>query len=108
MNYQITSFNRATGSIEVLFKDGDEQLAIYNVDLQINDNGLFIAGEELDAYLKAMFPQHIIDRRQKLAAGIANANEIEALVVPLPPPPLPEIVLPVEEVQPEATGTQNA
>lgn len=105
LNYQIVSFNKELGSIEVLFKDGEEQLAIFNVDLPITDEGLFIAGEELDAYLRAMYPQHIIDRHRKLAAGIANIADIEALVVPLP---VPEIVPIVAEDQPQTIGTQDA
>ena len=105
LNYQIVSFSKELGSIEVLFKDGEEQLAIYNVDLPITDGGLFIVGEELDAYLRAMYPQHIIDRRNKLKAGISNAPEIEALVVPLP---VPEMVPIVAEDQPQTIGTQDA
>ena len=106
LNYQIISFNKKFGSIEVLFKNNEEPIATFNVDLQINDDGLFMAGEELDAYIRAMYPQHLLDRQNKLMAGIANESVIEALVIPLPPPP--EYVPPVNEVQPATTGTQDA
>lgn len=83
ISYQITSFNPSFGNIYVLFKKDDVVIASYNVDVPLTDAGLFITGEELDRYLLGMFPQHVIDRKNKLEAGIPNATAIASLVVPL-------------------------
>ena len=84
INYQIYSFNKVSGNAGVLFKKNDTVVASYNVDIPLTDDGLFITGEELNNYLLAMFPQHVVDRQNKLEAGISNAADIQNLVVPLP------------------------
>lgn len=91
ISYQIYNFNKNLGSITVKYKNGEEVVATYNVDIPLTDAGLFIIGEELNNYLLAMYPQHVSDRKDKLTAGIPNAAEIEALALPL------EEVLPVIE-----------
>jgi len=83
ISYQITSFNPSFGNISVLFKKDDVVIASYNVDVPLTDAGLFITGEELNNYLLRMFPQHVIDRKNKLEAGIPNAADIASLVVPI-------------------------
>jgi hypothetical protein len=83
ISYQITSFNPSFGNISVLFKKDDVVIASYNVDVPLTDAGLFITGEELNNYLLGMFPQHVIDRKNKLEAGIPNAADIASLVVPI-------------------------
>jgi hypothetical protein len=83
ISYQIYSFDEISGSIAVLFKKNDITIASYNVDIPLTDDGLFITGEELNSYLLAMFPQHIIDRQNKLEIGVPNATDIQNLVVPL-------------------------
>ena len=83
ISYQIYNFDKNLGSISVLFKLNDIFIASYNVDIPLTENGLFISGQELDKHLLGMFPQHIIDRKNKLELGILNSVEIENLVVPL-------------------------
>jgi hypothetical protein len=83
ISYQIYNFDKNLGSISVLFKFNDNFIASYNVDLPLTENGLFISGQELNNYLLGMFPQHIIDRKNKLELGISNSAEIESLVIPL-------------------------
>ena len=83
ISYQITSFNSDFGNISVLFKKDNAVIATYNVDVPLTDDGLFITGEVLNSYLLGMFPQHIIDRKNKLEAGIPNASVIASLVVPI-------------------------
>jgi hypothetical protein len=104
ITYQIYEFNEQLGNIQVMFKDDEEVLACYSVDIPIGDNGLFMSGEELDAYLRGMFPQHIIDRKNQLLNGIPNSNEIASLVIPLPVV-IPETDAP--ENQPLSEGTQT-
>lgn len=106
LNYQITSFDEDLGSIEVLYKNGEEYLATYNVDIPLTDSGLYITGQELHSYLMALFPTSVMLRIEKLEAGIPNADQIEALVVPLPP--VLDLTPPVDEIQPKTTGTQQA
>ncbi len=83
ISYQITSFNSDFGNISVLFKKDNAVIATYNVDVPLTDDGLFITGEVLNSYLLGMFPQHVIDRKNKLEAGIPNASVIASLVVPI-------------------------
>jgi hypothetical protein len=83
ISYQIYKFNPDSGNISVLFKLDNKVIASYNVDVPLTDGGLFITGEELNSYLLRMFPQHIVDRQNRLDAGISNADEIASLVVPI-------------------------
>lgn len=83
ISYQIYNFNKDLGSITVKYKNGENVVATYNVDIPLTEGGLFVAGEELNKYLLAMYPQHVIDRKNKLVAGIPNVAEIEAVSLPL-------------------------
>lgn len=98
--YQIIEFNEVTGSIVVMFKNGDEVLGIFNVDLPFTEDNLYISGAELESYILGMYPQSIIDRRELLKSGVANSADIAALVVPIPPPPVidPDLAIPVTEI----------
>jgi hypothetical protein len=107
ISYQIIDFNKITGSILVMFKYNEEILATYNVDLPFTDDGLFISGDELNNYLKNMYPQHIIDRREKLDAGIPNTADIESLVIPLPLPDHLNVESAPADQQPLTTGTMT-
>lgn len=80
-NYKIISFNESAGSIVVEF---DPTMANLAIDVPLNNEGLFITGEELDAYIKGFIPTWHIERMQKLSAGVPNANEIASLVETVP------------------------
>jgi hypothetical protein len=80
-NYQITAFNASTGSILVSYLHNGETFVTYNVDIPLDENNNFIVGEALDTYISGMFPVATLARSQALKAGIANAAEIQALVV---------------------------
>jgi hypothetical protein len=101
--YQIIEFYEPTGSIVVQFKNGDEVLGVFNVDLPFTDDGLYIHGAELEAYIMSMYPHSILERRERLSAGVANSADIAALVVPLPPTPIidPEIAIPITVIDSE-------
>jgi hypothetical protein len=82
MEYQIISFNRETGSIEVLYRKNDKVLGIWNIDIPI-ENGNYISGAKLETRILAQYPSWVLERADQIAAGIANEAEIAALVVPL-------------------------
>lgn len=81
MDYKIVNFYPEEGKIEVFFSD---KLANHLIDLPINDDGLFITGQELDTYIKGFIPTWHLERMEKLKAGIINSNEIANLVEVMP------------------------
>jgi hypothetical protein len=79
--YQIIGFDKATGSIKISF---DEKMAPIAIDVPLNEQGVYITGAELDAYIQGFIPTWHLDRINQIAAGIANEVDIESLVQPLP------------------------
>jgi hypothetical protein len=77
MNYKIISFDRDSGSIVIKFA---ENMAPINIDLPLNEDGLYITGEALNEYVKGFIPTWHLERLSRIQAGIANADDIEALV----------------------------
>lgn len=77
MNYKIISFDSSNGSIVIKFS---ENMSPVSVDLPLNENGLYITGEELDEYVKGFIPTWHIERLARIQEGVANAADIEALV----------------------------
>jgi hypothetical protein len=94
MNYKIISFDPTNGAIVVRYRD---DMAPINIDLQLDENGLFPTGSALDEYIRAFIPVWHLERLDRLAAGVPNASEIQALVQeepvvePLEVVPTPEI-----------------
>lgn len=82
MNYVIKHFIEETGQLTVDF-DGH----VFSIDVPLNQDDLYVTGEELDAYIKGFAPTDYINRNNKIAVGIANSAEIKALETePLPSP----------------------
>jgi hypothetical protein len=80
MNYVIKHFIEETGQIVVSFNGH-----IFSIDTPLTQDGLYITGEELDAYIKGFAPTDFINRKEKIAAGIANSAVLKALETePLP------------------------
>lgn len=77
--YKIVSFNELHGQIEIQY---DVNYPPVCVDLPL-ENGLFLTGDALDAYIQGFIPVTHIDRLNTLKNGVANANEIQALVQPI-------------------------
>lgn len=96
ITYKIIGYNN--GSIIVQYSKGDNILATYNYDVPLNENGLFITGEELDRNLIAMMPTSWADRLDALAKGVPNEDEIKALV---------QVTAEEEIPQPESVGLQD-
>jgi hypothetical protein len=76
--YVITKFNEDAGQIIVRF---DANMSPVAIDLPI-ENGVYPTGAALDQYIKGFIPTWHIERLNTLKAGIPNAAEIAALVVP--------------------------
>jgi hypothetical protein len=80
MNYIIKHFIEETGQIVVSFGEH-----IFYIDAPITQDGLYSTGEDLDAYIKGFAPTDFLNRKEKIAAGIANSAALKALETePLP------------------------
>ena len=78
MIYKIVGFNEISGSLLVKFAENMQPFA---VDVPLNAEGLCITGQELEQYIEGFAPTDFINRNSQIAAGIANASDIQALVV---------------------------
>lgn len=87
MNYTIKRFYPATGQLIVEF---DPSLGEHCLDIPLTPEGLFIVGEQLEAYIQGFAPVDFIAHRVKIAAGIPNAAEIAALAPEVEVPPTAE------------------
>jgi hypothetical protein len=101
LTYQIYSFDENDGSIQVKFMRDGADFANYKVDVPLNDEGLYISGTELEQHINGLMPTWVIEREDKINAGIPNAADIAALVVPLPEAET------VDGEQPTTIGTQT-
>lgn len=82
MSYVIKHFIEESGQLVVKF---DEAVSPFSIDVPLTQDGLYIAGEELDAYIKGFEPTDYINRGKKIAAGVANSAALKALETePLP------------------------
>jgi hypothetical protein len=80
MNYVIKHFIEETGQIVVSFNG-----YTFSIDVPLTQDGLYSTGEDLDAYIKGFAPTDFINRKEKIAAGIANSSALKALETePLP------------------------
>lgn len=89
MKYVIRSFDEVKGSVVVDF----EGLGKLNIDLPIENNA-YPEGEALEAFIQQFAPTWVMERANKLNAGVSNAAYISSLVQPEPSE---------EPVQPEFT-----
>lgn len=97
MTYIIRSFDETFGQILV-----DYEGTTFSLDVPIDENNNFVVGEELDNQIKLFLPTWHIERKNKLAAGVGNAEIIRALVQPFPEEPVSAEELIVQE------ATQNS
>lgn len=74
--YKVLEFNENTGQLVIQFAQG---LAPLSIDAPI-ENGLYITGEALDNYVKGFIPTWHLERQAQISAGVANVEEIKALV----------------------------
>jgi len=77
MDYKIINFIAAEGKVEVEY---DANQAPLFIDVPLNENGLFITGQELDTFIQGFIPVWHLERLEKLKNGVDNANDILSLV----------------------------
>lgn len=80
--YSIIGFNKDMGQLLVRFHPDMSPVA---VDVPI-ENGQYITGSALDAYIQGFIPVWHIERLETIKSGISNEASIEALVTPEPAP----------------------
>ena len=106
--YKIVYFDKTLGKIQVVY-DGLDFLV--PIELHLNpDTNLYPIGTELDRYIRSFCPLHVINKNIAIKEGVANENDISALVDSTPldintnagkqlnylinPPPPPQIKVP--------------
>lgn len=77
--YTITGFDELTGQIHISVVSGNDSIK-FVVDVPLNENNLYISGDELDSYIKGFIPTDFISRKEVISGGIANSEDIKALV----------------------------
>ena len=75
MDYVINTFDEANGQLIVTFGG----VFTHAVDAPLDNNNLYITGAALDEYIKGFAPVDFINRKNRIAAGVANAAELKAL-----------------------------
>jgi hypothetical protein len=77
MTYKVLSFDENIGSLLVQFSDN---VGPMNIDVPLKEDGTFMAGEELDTYIRSFIPTSFIARLDALKNGVPNIEEVKALV----------------------------
>lgn len=81
LTYKIIEFDPSIGQIKVVVNEHD--FGIIPVNLIPDATGRYPTGVDLDNYIKGFLPAHELDRLDQVKNAV-NANEILALVQPLP------------------------
>lgn len=97
MEYVIRQFDESFGQLIIEYGD-----VTFAYDLPIDENNSYPVGEELDRQIKLVLPTWHEERKQKIAAGVSNAEAIRSLVQPKP------IVEPTQEELIVQEATQNS
>lgn len=97
--YKVLNFDEATGQLTIQVA---QELSPISIDIPIKD-GLYIVGDELDAYIKGFIPVEFIERQQQINQGVPNSSEIAALVTQTAVVDVPSVKTP-EQLQAEANA----
>lgn len=97
MQYIIRRFDESFGQLTIEYGD-----VTFAYDIPIDENNNYLTGEALDHEIKLVLPSWHNERKDKIAAGVGNADVIRALVQPYPEVPKTAEELIVEE------ATQNS
>ena len=85
LSYKIRTFDTATGDILIsVHNTAGTEVGAYNIDLPMDDDGLYLVGTALSDYITAFIPVDNFTRIEKVGAGVANASAITALLEPYP------------------------
>jgi len=86
-DYKITAFDQTNGRLEIKFENLENKIYL---DLHPDQSGLYPEGDKLDTMIRGVFPKSHIERKEKIASGIANSAAIAALVQPDDISPTPQ------------------
>jgi hypothetical protein len=90
MNYIIRKFDESFGQLIIQYDD-----VTFAYDIPIDENNNYLIGDALDEQIKLFLPVWHTERKEKIAAGVGNAEAIRALVEPYPenPPSAEELIV---------------
>lgn len=95
MNYIIRKFDESFGQLVIEYAD-----TTFAYDVPIDENNNYLIGEALDEQIKLFLPVWHNERKDKIAAGVGNADVLRALVQPYPETsPSPEELIIQEATQ---------
>lgn len=82
MSYIIRKFDESFGQLVIEYAD-----TTFAYDVPIDENNNYLVGEALDEQIKLFLPVWHNERKEKIAAGVGNADVLRALVQPYPETP---------------------
>ena len=85
LSYKIRAFDTSSGGILIsVHNTGGTEVGALNIDLPMDEAGLYLVGDALSAYITGFIPVSHFDRIETVGAGVANASAITALLEPYP------------------------
>ena len=82
MERKIIKFDAETAQVVIQWGD----YAPHTIDLPIGEDGSLPTGDDFDRWVNGFAPVYAEERKAQIAKGITNADQIAALVTPLPEP----------------------
>lgn len=95
VKYKVVEFLEEQGQILVIYENLNYPVSI---DLYPKEDGLYPVGEELDQIIRNMAPITLINRQIAISNGVANASEIQQMVIPVEKEETPANALDLFEV----------
>ena len=85
LSYKIRTFDTASGGILVsVHNTGGTEVGNLNIDLPMDEAGLYLVGDALTAYINGFIPVEHFTRMETVGAGVSNTAAITALLEPYP------------------------
>jgi len=86
LSHKIRYFDEASGNIEVSIHKADgTELGSMAVDLPMDADGKYLVGDALNAYITDFIPTEHYTRKETVGLGIANKDEVKAMIEAYPP-----------------------
>ncbi len=77
--YTVLAYDQTIGSLLIKFSDHTGPM---NIDVPILEDGNFMSGDELDAYIRSFIPTSHLNRLEAIKNGVPNEDEIKRLAPP--------------------------
>ena len=105
LSHKIRDFNETSGGILVsVHNSGGTEVGTVNIDLPMDEAGLYLVGDALTAYINSFIPEEHFTRLETVGGGVANASAITALLEPYP---VPEVVQNITNAEGQILGDVN-